>query len=225
MYSFIWSISQNGRFALKKEKKLRVLSCYCWAITGRQRRRHVSCYQSLPQFSPPTLPAPPPFWHLSHVRQITSAGFEFFSRCYFCFRQKGNALRRLSRLKWHAHTHTHTHRYAHACTRSLTHSDNYTNDRKSAHNAHESIKSGRERKCDVCMQWEAQRNGEIIKYTHPHTHTPMRRHTHTHVHNCMPIKPMLEPCWRQKGRKDAPPGQGQHRLCPRAAINKRRAAK
>lgn len=122
MYSFIWSISQNGRFALKKEKKLRVLSCYCWAITGRQRRRHVSCYQSLPQFSPPTLPAPPPFWHLSHVRQITSAGFEFFSRCCFCFRQKGNALRRLSRLKWHAHTHTdtHTHALGHSHTQTIT---------------------------------------------------------------------------------------------------------
>lgn len=90
---------------------------------------------------------------------------------------------------------THTHRHAHACTRSLTHSDNYTNDRKSAHNAHESIKSGRESKCDVCMQWEAQRNGEIIKYTHPHTHTHLCEGTltHTHVHNCMPIKPMLEP--------------------------------
>lgn len=152
-----------------------------------------------------------------------------FSRCCFCLRQKGNVLRRLSRLKWHAHTPTHTERHAHACTRSLTHSDNYTNDRKSAHNAHESIKSGRERKCDVCMQWEAQRNGKIIKYTHSLTHTytceGIHTHTHTHIHNWMPIKPMLEPCWRQKGRKDAPPGQGQHRLCPRAAINKRRAAK
>lgn len=111
-----------GDLHLKKEKKLRVLSCYCWAITGRQRRRHVSCYQSLPQFSTPTLPAPPPFWHLSHVRQITSAGFEFFSRCCFCFRQKGNALRRLSRLKWHAHTHTdtHTHALGHSHTQTIT---------------------------------------------------------------------------------------------------------
>lgn len=161
MFNLSFHMINQSKWEICIKKREKVKSAFL-LLLGHHRASAASSRYLLPipatnrttLFSPP--PSPHPFWHLLHVRQITSAGFEFFSCCCFCFRQKGYALRRLSRLKWHAHTPTHAHaytqRHAHACSRSLTHSDNYSNDRKSAHNAHESIKSGRERKCDVCMQ-------------------------------------------------------------------------
>lgn len=96
-----------------------------------------------------------------------------------------------------ARTHTHTYTQTRTRMHSVTHTLRQLHEwqEKRAQCAWEHKKWQRkEMWCVYAMRGAKKwRNYKIHSPTHTHTHLCEGTLTHTHVHNCMPIKPMLEP--------------------------------